>query len=75
MIFTSHRDAPVANPDAIRVLSATVTRVTRLGYVLGPEERVDTPTALKAMTIWPAVRATSRRRAGGRSSPASSPTS
>jgi predicted amidohydrolase YtcJ len=55
MIFTSHHDAPVANPDAIRVLSATVTRVTRSGYVLGPEECVDTLTALKAMTIWPAV--------------------
>lgn len=55
MIFTSHHDAPVANPDAIRVLSATVTRVTRSGYILGPEERVDTLTALKAMTIWPAV--------------------
>jgi predicted amidohydrolase YtcJ len=55
MIFTSHHDAPVANPDAIRVLSATVTRVTRSGYVLGPQERVDTLTALKAMTIWPAV--------------------
>jgi predicted amidohydrolase YtcJ len=55
MIFTSHHDAPVANPDAIRVLSATVTRVTRSGYVLGPEERVDTQTALKAMTIWPAT--------------------
>lgn len=55
MVFTSHHDAPVANPDAIRVLSATVTRVTRSGYVLGPDERVDTLTALKAMTIWPAV--------------------
>ena len=55
MIFTTHHDAPVANPDAIRVLSATVTRVTRSGYVLGPEERVDTLTALKAMTIWPAI--------------------
>lgn len=55
MIFTTHHDAPVANPDSIRVLSATVTRVTRSGYVLGPEERVDTLTALKAMTIWPAV--------------------
>jgi len=55
MIFTTHHDAPVANPDAIRVLSATVTRMTRSGYVLGPEECVDTLTALKAMTIWPAV--------------------
>jgi predicted amidohydrolase YtcJ len=55
LIFTTHHDAPVANPDAIRVLSATVTRVTRSGYVLGPDERVDTLTALKAMTIWPAT--------------------
>ena len=54
MIFTTHHDAPVANPDSIRVLSATVTRVTRSGFVLGPDERVDTLTALKAMTIWPA---------------------
>jgi predicted amidohydrolase YtcJ len=54
MTFTTHHDAPVANPDSIRVLSATVTRVTRSGYVLGPQERVDTLTALKAMTIWPA---------------------
>ena len=54
MIFTTHHDAPVANPESIRVLSATVTRVTRSGVVLGPDERVDTLTALKAMTIWPA---------------------
>jgi predicted amidohydrolase YtcJ len=54
MIFTSHTDAPVANPDSIRVLSATVTRQTRKGYILGPNERVDVQTALKAMTIWAA---------------------
>jgi predicted amidohydrolase YtcJ len=36
MIFTSHHDAPVAMPDPMRVLSATVTRVTRSGQVLGP---------------------------------------
>lgn len=54
MIFTSHHDAPVANPDSMRVLSATVTRQTRSGAVLGPDERVDVMTALKAMTIWAA---------------------
>jgi predicted amidohydrolase YtcJ len=54
MIFTSHHDAPVANPNSIRVLSATVTRRTRSGAILGPNERVDTQTALKAMTLWPA---------------------
>jgi len=55
LIFTSHHDAPVAFPDSMRVLSATVTRVARgSGRVIGPEQRVDVMTALKAMTIWPA---------------------
>jgi predicted amidohydrolase YtcJ len=54
MMFGSHHDAPVANPDAMRVLSATVTRTTRSGRVLGPEHRVPVATALKALTIWPA---------------------
>lgn len=54
MMFTTHHDAPVANPDSIRVLSATVNRTTRTGYVLGPDQRVDPLTALKAMTLWAA---------------------
>jgi predicted amidohydrolase YtcJ len=54
MMFGTHHDAPVAVPDSMRVLSATVTRRTRSGYVLGPAQRVDATTALKAMTIWPA---------------------
>lgn len=54
MIFTSHHDAPVAFPDSMRVLDATVTRRTRTGDILGPQHRVDVITALKAMTIWPA---------------------
>lgn len=54
MMFGSHHDAPVAFPDSMRVLSATVTRRTRSGDILGPEQRVDVPTALKALTIWPA---------------------
>ena len=54
MKFGTHHDAPVAFPDSMRVLDATVTRRTRSGYVLGPEHRVDVLTALKAMTIWPA---------------------
>lgn len=55
MIFTTHHDAPVAFPDSIRVLSATVTRKARgSGNVIGPDQRVDVITALKAMTIWPA---------------------
>lgn len=54
MKFGSHHDAPVAFPDSMRILSATVTRRTRSGDILGPAHRVDVITALKAMTIWPA---------------------
>lgn len=54
MMFTTHHDAPVANPDSIRVLSATATRRTRSGDILGPHQRVPVDVALKAMTLWPA---------------------
>lgn len=54
MMFGSHHDAPVALPDSMRVLSATVTRRSRSGDILGPEHRVPVATALKAMTLWPA---------------------
>jgi len=54
MMFGTHHDAPVAYPDSMRVLDATVTRRTRSGDILGPAQRVDVMTALKAMTIWPA---------------------
>lgn len=54
MMFSTHHDAPVAFPDSMRVLSATVTRRSRSGDILGPDQRVDVMTALKAMTLWPA---------------------
>jgi len=54
MKFTTHHDAPVALPNSMRVLDATVTRRSRSGDIIGPEQRVDVMTALKAMTIWPA---------------------
>jgi predicted amidohydrolase YtcJ len=54
MMFTSHHDAPVAFPDSMRVLDATVTRRSRSGDILGPHQRVDVMTALKSMTLWPA---------------------
>ena len=53
-MFSSHHDAPVAFPDSMRILDATVTRRSRTGDIIGPLQRVDVITALKAMTIWPA---------------------
>jgi predicted amidohydrolase YtcJ len=54
LMFGSHHDAPVALPDSMRVLAATVTRRSRSGDILGPYHRVPVETALKALTIWPA---------------------
>lgn len=54
LMFTSHHDAPVARPDAFRVIDATVNRTTRTGKVLGPDQRVSVYTALKSMTEWAA---------------------
>ncbi len=54
MRFTSHHDAPVAFPNSMRVLDATVTRRSRSGDIIGPGQRVDVMTAIKSMTIWPA---------------------
>lgn len=54
MMFGTHHDAPVAFPDSMRVLDATVTRRSRSGDILGPRHRVSVEVALKAMTIWPA---------------------
>ena len=65
MIFSSHHDAPVAFPDSMRVLDATVTRRARgSGRIVGPEQRVDVITALKAMTIWPAYHHFEENRKG-----------
>jgi len=57
MIFTQHHDAPVAFPDAFRILHATVNRVSRTGDVIGPDQRVPVYTALKSITEWAAYQA------------------
>ena len=57
MIFTQHHDAPVAFPDAFRVLSATVNRVSRTGEIIGPDQRVPVYIALKSITAWAAYQA------------------
>jgi predicted amidohydrolase YtcJ len=50
--ITSHTDAPVALPNLMQVMWATVNRVTRSGYLLGPEERLTPDEAFKAITLW-----------------------
>ncbi len=54
MIFTEHHDAPVANPDAIRILDNTVNRTSRSGQVIGSDQRVTAYQALKSITEWAA---------------------
>jgi len=51
MPFTTHNDTPIVPPDMMRLLWASVNRVTRSGKVLGPEQRVSPLEALKSMTI------------------------
>jgi len=50
--LTSHTDAPVALPNLMQVMWATVNRTTRSGRILGPDQRLTPIEALKAITIW-----------------------
>lgn len=52
MIATSHTDAPVALPNLMQVMWATVNRTSRSGKVMGPGERLAPLDALKAITLW-----------------------
>jgi predicted amidohydrolase YtcJ len=54
LLVTSHSDAPVALPNLMQVMWATVNRVSRSGQVIGPDERLTPYEALKAITIWSA---------------------
>lgn len=57
MIFTEHHDAPVAFPDALRVIHSTVNRVSRSGDIIGPDQRVSPYIAIKSITDWAAYQA------------------
>ena len=50
--LTSHSDAPVALPNLMQVMWATVNRTTRSGRVLGADQRLTPEEALKAITLW-----------------------
>lgn len=54
MIFTQHHDAPVALPNSLMILYATVNRISRSGDVIGPAERVSPYNALRSITSWAA---------------------
>lgn len=64
MIFTQHHDAPVAFPDAFRILHATVNRVSRSGDIIGPDQRVSPYIALKSITAWAAYTAFEENQKG-----------
>lgn len=48
--YTVHNDSPVVPPDIMRLISITVNRETRSGYVLGPGQRASVLEALYAVT-------------------------
>jgi hypothetical protein len=54
LTITSHHDAPVTFPNSLRVLDATVNRVTRSGKILGPDQRITPYEGLKTLTDWAA---------------------
>ncbi len=49
---SSHTDAPVALPNLMQVVWATVNRTSRSGAVIGPDERVTPAEAMKMITLW-----------------------
>lgn len=51
VLFTLHTDCPVTPISPLFSIWAAVNRLTEEGEVLGPDERIDVITALKAMTI------------------------
>lgn len=61
---TSHHDAPVTMPNSMRVLDATVNRVTRTGKVLGAGQRLTPYEGLKTLTDWAAVQYFEENRKG-----------
>jgi hypothetical protein len=52
MHVTSHTDAPVALPNLMLVVWATVNRTSRSGDLIGSDERVSPYEAMQMITIW-----------------------
>lgn len=49
--YTLHQDTPVILPDMVFTIWCAVNRITKSGVIIGPDERVTTIEALKAVTI------------------------
>lgn len=52
--ITIHTDAPVALPNLMQIVWASVNRVSRSGDIMGPDERITPYQAMQAITIWSA---------------------
>lgn len=52
--FSNHNDFSVTPLDPMRMIWSSVTRKSKTGVVIGPDECVDVMTAIKALTIVPA---------------------
>ncbi|MCH7671148.1 MAG: amidohydrolase [Proteobacteria bacterium] len=48
--YTIHNDSPIVPPDMMRLIAITVNRLTRSGFVLGPDQRISVMEALHAVT-------------------------
>jgi predicted amidohydrolase YtcJ len=55
MTPTSHSDSPVALPNLMQVMWATVNRTSRSGQVMGPDERISAIQGLKSIALWSAI--------------------
>ena len=51
LIYTTHNDTPIVPPDMMRLLWASVNRITRSGQVLGADQQATVMEALKSITI------------------------
>lgn len=51
LLFTLHSDCPITPISPLLLIWSAVNRITREDNVLGPDQRIDVLTALRAMTI------------------------
>jgi len=49
--FTTHNDTPIPPPDMMRLMWASVNRITRSGQVLGADQRITPEQALRSITL------------------------